>query len=264
MFRRFSLLSSANPVRLRTLPARIQLFSSVSVAPASASATIVPVAPRAVGYWLAGCAGMVFGMVVLGGATRLTKSGLSMVEWKPHTFTKPSTPQEWEAEFEKYKQFPEYKRVNKDMTVDDFKVCRTSSFASAFWALPRSVGDDSAKCARRVLAVLLAETVLLRSFCLIQFIYMMEWGHRQWGRLIGLAFVGPAVVFAGRKMIPSALLPRVLGMLALGGAQGAVGWWMVKSGLEEKLLHNPAEPRVSPYRLAVHVSAQPLVLPPCA
>lgn len=80
-----------------------------------------PVAP-AVGYWLFGCAGMVFGMVVLGGATRLTKSGLSMVEWKPHTFTKPSTQAEWEAEFENYKKYPEWKRVNKHMTLEDFKV----------------------------------------------------------------------------------------------------------------------------------------------
>lgn len=83
----------------------------------------VAAAPRAVGYWLVGCAGMVFGMVALGGATRLTKSGLSMVEWKPHSFTKPSTPEEWAEEFAKYKQYPEYKRVNQGMSLEDFKVC---------------------------------------------------------------------------------------------------------------------------------------------
>ena len=82
---------------------------------------------------------------------------------------------------------------------------------------------------------------------------MMEWGHRQWGRMIGIAFVVPALYFGVRGKIPARLWPRVLTMLGLGGAQGAVGWWMVKSGLDEKLLHKPAEPRVSPYRLAAHV-----------
>lgn len=82
---------------------------------------------------------------------------------------------------------------------------------------------------------------------------MMEWSHRQLGRLIGVAFVLPAVYFGARGFIPRALWPRIVAMLGLGGAQGVVGWWMVKSGLEEKLLHKPSEPRVSPYRLATHV-----------
>lgn len=96
--------------------------------PASTAQTVVseggrfPGARRQVGYWLLGCASMVFGMVVLGGATRLTRSGLSMVEWKPTTFTKPSTQAEWEAEFAVYKQYPEFQRVNKHMTVEEFKV----------------------------------------------------------------------------------------------------------------------------------------------
>ncbi|CAJ0648175.1 13872_t:CDS:2 [Entrophospora sp. SA101] len=106
-----------------------------------------------VGYWLLGTAGLVFGIVVLGGLTRLTESGLSIVEWKPITgVLPPLTKNQWEEDFEKYKQFPEYKLLNNQMTLPDFK-----------------------------------------------YIYYMEWGHRIWGRVIGLAFLLPATYFGIRE-----------------------------------------------------------------
>lgn len=86
-----------------------------------------------------------------------------------------------------------------------------------------------------------------------QFIFYMEWGHRNLGRLVGAAFAVPALYFAARGQLPRALWPRLAVMFALGGAQGAIGWWMVRSGLETELLHNPSQPRVSPYRLVTHV-----------
>ncbi|CAE7901335.1 COX15 [Symbiodinium sp. KB8] len=125
---------------------------------------------------------MVFTMVVLGGATRLTRSGLSIVEWKPQGSWLPSTTEEWEEEFEKYKQYPEYKRMNKGMALDEFK-----------------------------------------------FIYFMEWFHRMWGRAIGVAFAVPLAIFAARGMIPRPLWGRLGLAFGLGGLQGGVGWWMVKS-----------------------------------
>ena len=84
---------------------------------------------------------------------------------------------------------------------------------------------------------------------------MMEWGHRMIGRMIGVSFAVPAAYFAMRGKLPRSLWPRLAAMFALGGAQGLIGWWMVKSGLEDELLHNPSQPRVSPYRLATHVRA---------
>lgn len=83
----------------------------------------------------------------------------------------------------------------------------------------------------------------------------MEWGHRTWGRLIGVAFAGPALYFALRGRLPRQLAPRILAMFSLGGAQGLVGWWMVKSGLEERS-DTYTVPRVSPYRLTAHVRAE--------
>eukprot|EP00929_Paragymnodinium_shiwhaense_P075854 TRINITY_DN38842_c0_g1_i1.p1 TRINITY_DN38842_c0_g1~~TRINITY_DN38842_c0_g1_i1.p1 ORF type:complete len:382 (-),score=48.54 TRINITY_DN38842_c0_g1_i1:233-1294(-) len=150
---------------------------------------------------------MVFIMVVLGGVTRLTRSGLSMVDWKPQGFNMPQTTEEWEKEFDKYKQYPEFKMLNRDMTVDEFKS-----------------------------------------------IWLMEWGHRTWGRLIGVAFAGPALYFAMRGRLPKTLLPRLSAMFALGGLQGLVGWWMVKSGLDEKTVEQFGTPRVSPYRLTAHLA----------
>jgi cytochrome c oxidase assembly protein subunit 15 len=160
-----------------------------------------------VGYWVMTTAGMVFVMVVLGGVTRLTRSGLSIVEWRPTGEVLPSTDEQWQVEFDKYQAFPEYLRVNRHMTLDEFKP-----------------------------------------------IYFMEWFHRFWGRAIGVAFVGPLALFAAAGRIPPGFWPRMGLLLGIGAAQGGVGWWMVKSGLEHERFDENSIPRVSPYRLATHVS----------
>ena len=162
---------------------------------------------RHVAYWLAGCAGLVGGMVVVGGLTRLTVSGLSMVDWRPQGSLPPLSRREWEIEFEKYKSYPQYKRSERDMTLSEFKT-----------------------------------------------IFYWEWGHRMLGRVTGLAFAGPLAYFAARKKIPRWLWPRLMVMLGLGGTQGLIGWWMVRSGLDEKLLDPHKVARVSPYRLSTHLT----------
>eukprot|EP01138_Halocafeteria_seosinensis_P011723 gb/GECG01011980.1/.p1 GENE.gb/GECG01011980.1/~~gb/GECG01011980.1/.p1 ORF type:complete len:433 (+),score=26.50 gb/GECG01011980.1/:1-1299(+) len=172
---------------------------------AATQATSAQTVSRPVAYWLYGTAGMVFAMVVLGGVTRLTRSGLSMVDWRPQGSLLPSTEEEWMKEFEKYKQYPEYKRLNLGMTLDEFKE-----------------------------------------------IYFMEWLHRMWGRAIGVVATVPLIYFAVRRQIPKQVLPYILAAYSLGACQGFVGWWMVKSGLEDpKDKHGI--PRVSPYRLATHL-----------
>jgi len=156
--------------------------------------------PRAIAAWLLAVAGLVFTMVVVGGITRLTESGLSITEWKPITGALPPLSEAaWQSEFEKYRQIPEYQLINKGMSLDDFK-----------------------------------------------FIYFWEWFHRLLGRLIGLAFALPLAWFALRRAIPAGYTPRLLALLALGGLQGAIGWWMVTSGLSERT-------DVSHIRLAVHL-----------
>lgn len=162
---------------------------------------------RRVGYWVMTTTGMVFVMVVLGGVTRLTRSGLSIVEWRPEGEKLPRTDEEWAVEFEKYKAFPEFQRVNRHMSLDEFKP-----------------------------------------------IYFMEWFHRFWGRAIGVAFGLPMLYYTATKAIPRPLWGRFGLLLGLGAAQGGVGWWMVKSGLEHERFGEHAIPRVSPYRLATHVS----------
>jgi len=159
-----------------------------------------------------GCSASVFGMVVVGGITRLTRSGLSMTDWRPQGRAMPRTDEEWEAEFDRYKQFPEYKRLyaGTGMSVDDFKN-----------------------------------------------IYFWEWAHRMAGRAIGLIFGIPFAAFAVAGKIPRSLAPTLGGLLVLGGSQGLVGWWMVKSGLEQAKIDEIAGdgvPRVSPYRLATHLT----------
>lgn len=152
--------------------------------------------------WLFVVGLMVFAMVVIGGITRLTESGLSITEWKPVSGAiPPLSHAAWVDAFEKYQQIPEYREINgpAGMTLADFK-----------------------------------------------FIFFWEWVHRLLGRLIGLAFALPLVWFWVRKQIPSGYKPRLLALLALGGLQGFIGWWMVSSGLSERT-------DVSHYRLATHL-----------
>lgn len=156
--------------------------------------------PRALAMWLFGVAALVVLMVVVGGITRLTESGLSITEWKPVTgVLPPLSNEQWFEEFRKYKQIPEYQQINRGMSLEEFK-----------------------------------------------YIFFWEWSHRLLGRLIGVAFALPLAWFAVRRAIPKSYGVRLLALLALGGLQGAIGWWMVASGLVERT-------DVSHYRLAVHL-----------
>jgi cytochrome c oxidase assembly protein subunit 15 len=159
-----------------------------------------------VGKWLFGTAGMVVGMIHVGGVTRLTQSGLSMTTWTPLGSLPPITHDEWQEEFRRYKEFPEWQQ-RKSMTLDEFK-----------------------------------------------FIYGWEYGHRMLGRCVGLFFALPWVYFTARSVIPKGYQPRMFGLLAMGGSQGLVGWWMVKSGLGDDRLGDTKEIRVRPVRLATHLS----------
>jgi len=158
-------------------------------------------ARRALALWLFVVAGLVGAMTVIGGVTRLTESGLSMVEWRPLIGAFPPVSEvEWLRVFDLYRQTPEFQKVNSFMTLADFK--------QIFW---------------------------------------WEFIHRLWGRLIGLAFAAPLAVFWLKGWTPPPLRGRLLLLLALGGLQGVIGWWMVASGLVDR-------PDVSHYRLAVHLS----------
>ncbi|CCK71214.1 Cox15p KNAG_0G01560 [Huiozyma naganishii CBS 8797] len=165
---------------------------------------------NSVAYWLIGTSGLVFGIVVLGGLTRLTESGLSITEWKPVTGSlPPMNQQEWEEEFTKYKDSPEFKQLNSHIDMDEFK-----------------------------------------------FIFFMEWIHRLWGRAIGVVFIAPAVYFAMRKRTSPQVNKRIFGLCALLGLQGFLGWWMVKSGLDQEQLEaRKSKPTVSQYRLTTHLGA---------
>lgn len=159
--------------------------------------------PGAIANWLWFVAFMVFVMVVVGGITRLTESGLSITEWKPVTGAIPPLSEaDWLAEFERYKQIPEYRDVTgpAGMTLEDFK-----------------------------------------------FIFFWEWFHRLWGRLIGLAFALPLAWFWLRRAIPQGYKARLLALLALGGLQGAFGWFMVRSGLSGQMTD------VSHFWLSIHL-----------
>ncbi|KAK2378215.1 Cytochrome c oxidase assembly protein cox15 [Trifolium repens] len=164
-------------------------------------------AQKVVGIWLFGSAAWVFSMVILGGLTRLTRSGLSMTDWKFTGEFPPLTDEAWLQEFEKYQQSPEYKRVNKGMKIEEFK-----------------------------------------------FIYWMEYGHRMWGRALGIMFALPYSYFLHKGYITLRLGLRVSALFGLGAGQGLIGWWMVKSGLEEPATEY-SQPRVSPYRLAAHLTS---------
>lgn len=150
--------------------------------------------------WLVAVAVLIFAMVVLGGVTRLTRSGLSIVEWNPVMGAVPPLSEEqWVQEFGKYRATPEYREVNRGMSLAAFKR-----------------------------------------------IYYVEWAHRLLGRLIGLVFVVPLVAFALARRLPRTLIPQLIGVFALGALQGALGWFMVRSGLIDV-------PRVSAYRLTAHL-----------
>jgi len=150
---------------------------------------------------------MVYFMVLLGGLTRLTHSGLSMVDWKPVIgWLPPLSVEEWERVFENYRQTPEYLKINQHMTLEDFK--------SIFW---------------------------------------FEYVHRLWGRVMGLVFAVPFVVFLLRGRIGWRLAPRLLLVFLLGALQGGLGWYMVKSGLVDR-------PDVSQYRLTAHLAAALVIL----
>ncbi len=162
---------------------------------------------RQVGWWLMAVAVLVVIMVVVGGATRLTDSGLSITEWRPVTGAVPPLSQEqWLVEFEKYQQIPEYTLINKGMSLGEFKS-----------------------------------------------IYYWEWGHRFLGRLIGFAFLIPFVYFLLARKIEKSLAPKLVGLFVLGGSQGFLGWYMVQSGLVDRV-------DVSHLRLAAHLGLAFLIL----
>lgn len=155
---------------------------------------------RPVAVWLFIVAAFVLAMIVVGGATRLTGSGLSITEWKPVTGAlPPMSAQDWNDEFALYKEIPQYAQLNHGMNLDEFKA-----------------------------------------------IYWWEWGHRLLGRLVGAVFALPFAYFLIRREIPRRLIGRCVGLFAFGGLQGAVGWWMVASGLSERV-------SVAPERLMVHL-----------
>lgn len=161
---------------------------------------------RQIAIWLLACAATVFGMIVLGGVTRLTDSGLSIVEWQPLLgIFPPINETQWLEAFEKYKAFPEYQKINAGMSLAEFK-----------------------------------------------FIFYFEYFHRLLGRLIGLIFLLPLVFFWLKSRISKPLLPKLLILFVLGGLQGLLGWYMVKSGLID-------EPRVSQYRLTAHLGLAVLI-----
>ncbi len=155
---------------------------------------------KPVAIWLFIVAAFVLAMIIVGGATRLTDSGLSITEWKPVTGAIPPMGEgDWQAEFTRYKQIPQYSQLNAGMSLSDFKT-----------------------------------------------IYWWEWSHRFLGRMVGLVFGLPFVIFAIRRQLPQRLFLRLGGIFILGGLQGAVGWWMVASGLSGRV-------SVAPERLMTHL-----------
>ncbi|WP_428428256.1 COX15/CtaA family protein [Pararhizobium sp.] len=160
--------------------------------------------------WLGIVVLVLFGLVLVGGATRLTESGLSITQWKPiHGVIPPLNAAEWQEEFELYKQIPQYEQINSDMTVEGFK--------TIFW---------------------------------------WEWAHRLLARSIGLIFALPLAFFWVRGQIEPRLKLPLVGILALGGFQGFIGWWMVSSGLADRT-------EVSQYRLATHLIIACLIFASC-
>lgn len=165
-------------------------------------------APRWVTWWLAFMVVLVTTMIVVGGATRLTNSGLSITEWAPITGALPPLTQaDWIAEFERYKLIPEFEAEHPNMDLQGFK-----------------------------------------------FIYFWEWAHRQLGRIIGLAFALPLFILSLQRKLPTGRGGILYAILILIGVQGAIGWWMVHSGLQEGMVS------VSQYRLAIHLGMAFIIL----
>jgi heme a synthase len=155
----------------------------------------------AVRIWLAVLFAMVFAMIAVGGLTRLTDSGLSITEWRPVTGAMPPTSEaDWQAEFQKYQQSPEFTLQNSQMDLAAFKS-----------------------------------------------IYWWEWGHRQLGRVVGLVWALGFFGFLVTRKMPPGWGGRLFGLGVLGGMQGAIGWWMVSSGLTGRMVD------VASYRLAIHL-----------
>jgi cytochrome c oxidase assembly protein subunit 15 len=156
--------------------------------------------------WLALVLVAIFALVLVGGATRLTDSGLSITEWKPvHGVIPPMSEAEWQEELELYRQIPEYQLINKGMSLDEFKT-----------------------------------------------IYWWEWAHRLLARGVGILFGVPFLFFLATGRVEKRLRWPLFGLLVLGGLQGAVGWWMVASGLVDRV-------DVSQYRLATHLTLACLI-----
>jgi heme a synthase len=157
-------------------------------------------ADRRVALWLLICCSMIFALVIIGGLTRLTESGLSITEWKPISgIIPPLSEAAWQAEFDSYKRIPEYQQINQGMTLAEFK--------GIFW---------------------------------------WEYVHRMWGRLVGMVFLVPFVWLLMRRQIRRNMIPHLIAIFLLGGLQGALGWYMVSSGLAERT-------DVSQYRLTAHL-----------
>jgi cytochrome c oxidase assembly protein subunit 15 len=165
-----------------------------------AEASAAPPHVRTIRLWLVAIAALIVAMVLVGGATRLTESGLSIVEWQPVTGAiPPLSDAQWRVEFDKYRATPQYQHLNAGMRLDEFK--------TIFW---------------------------------------WEWAHRLLGRVIGAAFLLPFLLFLWRGWVTPRLRLRLWTIFALGALQGAVGWWMVASGLVNRV-------EVSQYRLATHL-----------
>ncbi len=163
---------------------------------------------RAISNWLFFVMLLVSVMIVIGGATRLTNSGLSITEWAPIKGALPPLSLEaWQSEFSKYQKIPEFSQEHSDMDLEGFK-----------------------------------------------FIYFWEWGHRQLGRFIGLAYALPLFYFMARRRLPSGQGLKFFSILLLIGVQGAIGWWMVASGLTNDRVD------VSQYRLATHLGVAFIIL----
>jgi len=161
---------------------------------------VKPARDRGVGLWLLAIAALIALMVVVGGLTRLTESGLSITEWRPITGAiPPLSAADWEREFALYRETTQYQQINQGMDLASFKT-----------------------------------------------IYLWEWGHRFLGRVLGFVFLIPFAYFLARRRIDGKLGIRLGVIFLLGAAQGALGWWMVQSGLADRV-------SVSQYRLAAHL-----------